>query len=155
MSDISPAKLTRAMSAVMQLKEQLAGYDDADILASIESETSALELMDRLVEAVVADEALVETGTARLKRIAARADKRRTILARMMEEIGDKIERPVATLSIAAGPKKVIVVDQAAVPAVFFRRAVDKVELLRALKNGPVPGAEISNGPNVLRVLAR
>jgi hypothetical protein len=145
----------RAMSAVGQLKEQLAGHDDADILASIESETNALELMDRLIEAVVADEALVEMGTDRLRRIEARANKRRAILARMMEEIGERIERPAATLSIGAGRQRAIITDEKAVPETYFRSAVDKMELLRALKDGPVPGAEISNGPAVLRISTR
>ena len=42
---------------------------------SIEGETDAFELMDRIIEQVVADKALVESGKARLKRIEARADR--------------------------------------------------------------------------------
>ena len=147
---ISPYKLERAMSAVVQLKAQLAGYEDDVVLASIESETQALELIDRLVEHVVADEALVDAGKARLKRIEARADRHREILKAMMAEIAEKVERPLATLSLGTGPRTAIVTDAQAVPDVYWRRAIDKQELLKALKNGPVEGAELSNGAPVL-----
>ncbi|HXJ25767.1 MAG TPA: hypothetical protein VNH17_08710, partial [Streptosporangiaceae bacterium] len=108
---ISPYKLERAMSAVAQLKAQLAGYEDDVVLASIESETQALELIDRLVEHVVADEALVDAGKARLKRIEARADRHREILRAMMAEIAEKVERPLATLSLGTGPRTAVVTD--------------------------------------------
>jgi len=147
---ISPYKLERAMSAVAQLKAQLAGYEDDVVLASIESETQALELIDRLVEHVVADEALVDAGKARLKRIEARADRHREILKAMMAEIAEKVERPLATLSLGTGPRTAIVTDAQAVPDVYWRRVIDKQELLKALKNGPVEGAELSNGAPVL-----
>ena len=120
------------------------------LLDMIEGETDALELMDKLIEHVVADEALVDAGKARLKRIEARADRHRAILRAMMEEIGDKLERPLATLSVSTGPRTAVVVDAKAIPEVYWRRTVDKQELLRALKNGPVEGAELSNGAPVL-----
>jgi len=150
MTEINPRKLERAMSAVAQLKAQLAGYEDDVVLASIESETQALELIDRLVEHVVADEALVESGKARLKRIEARADRHREILRAMMAEIAEKVERPLATLSLGTGPRTAVVTDAQAVPDVYWRRAIDRQELLKALKNGPVEGAELSNGAPVL-----
>jgi hypothetical protein len=140
------------MSAVGKLKAELAGYENDDLLASIESETDALELMDRVIEHVVADEALVERGKARLKRIEARADRHRDILKAMMEQIAEKVERPLATLSLGTGPRTAIVTDQAAIPDVYWRRAVDKAELLKALKAGPVQGAELSNGSTVLTI---
>jgi len=155
MADISPYKLERAMSAVARLKAELAEQDADMILASIESETNALELMDKVLEAVVADELLVEQGKARLDRIAERAKRHRLILRAMMEEIGEKVERSLATLSISPGSKSAHIINEAAVPDIFFRRSVDKSELLRALKVGPVAGAELSNGPPVLRISTR
>lgn len=154
-TSISPRRLEAAMSAVGRLKAELAGYDDDVVLASIESETGALELIDRILEHVVADEALVDAGKARLKRIEARADRNRAILKAMMDEIGDKVERPLATLSVSDGPKMAHIIDAKAIPDVYWRRAVDKHELLRALKAGPVEGAELSNGTPVLRLLTR
>jgi hypothetical protein len=138
------------MSAVGRLKEQLAGYEDDVILASIESETNALDLIDRIIEHVVADEALVESGKARLKRIEARADRHREILKAMMAEIAEKVERPLATLSLGTGPRTAVVIDAKLIPEVYWRRAIDRQELLRGLKAGAVEGAELSNGAPVL-----
>jgi Siphovirus Gp157 len=147
---VSPRRLEAAMSAVGRLKEQLAGYEDDVILASIESETNALDLIDRIIEHVVADEALVESGKARLKRIEARADRHREILKAMMAEIAEKVERPLATLSLGTGPRTAVVTDAKLIPEVYWRRAIDKQELLRGLKAGAVEGAELSNGAPVL-----
>lgn len=149
---ISPRKLEAAMSAVGKLKAELAEYQGDDILASIESETDALELMDRVLDHVIADEALVAKGKERLKRIEARADRHRDILRAMLEQIGERVERPLATVSLGTGPRIAIVTDQAAIPDVFWRRSVDKAELLKALKAGPVVGATLSNGSAVLRI---
>jgi heterodisulfide reductase subunit B len=143
------------MAAVSRLKAELAEQDADMILASIESETNALELMDKVLEAVVADELLVEQGSARLKRIEARANRHRLILRAMMEEIAEKVERPLGTLSISYGPRSAVIVDQGVIPNEFFRRTVDKAELLRALKAGPVAGAELSNGNLTLKILTR
>ena len=148
---INPSALERAMSAVGRLKADLAGYEDDVILASIESETNALELMDRIIETVAADEALVENGKARLKRIEARADRHRAILKAMMEEIGDKLERPLATLSVSYRTKP-IVTDASALPAGLLRTAPDMHAIAKALKDGPVAGAELSNPAPVLTI---
>jgi hypothetical protein len=141
---ISPYKLTAAMSAVAQLRAELAGQDDDMILASIESETNALELMDQIIDAVVADEALVEQGKARLKRIEARADSRRLILRAMLEAIGEKVERPFATLSISYRTKP-IVTDPTLLPQALLRTAPDMALIAKALKAGEVPGVTQSN----------
>ncbi len=148
---INPSALERAMSAVGRLKADLAGYEDDVILASIESETNALELMDRIIETVAADEALVENGKARLKRIEARADRHRAILKAMMEEIGDKLERPLATLSVSYRTKP-IVTDASALPEALLRTAPDMHAIAKALKDGPVAGAELSNPAPVLTI---
>jgi hypothetical protein len=156
MADISPFKLTAAMSAVSRLKAELADHDDDMILASIESETNALELMDRIIENVVADEALVERGKERLKRIEARADRHRLILKAMMEEIAERVERPLATLSIGTGPRAVIITDERAVPEYYFRHAPDKVAIGKDLKAGKqIEGAELANGAPVLTMRSK
>lgn len=146
---ISPHKLTAAMSAVSRLKAELAEQDADMVLASIESETSALELMDLVIEAVVADEALVEQGSARLKRIEARANRHRLILRAMLEQIGEKMERPLGTLSISYRTKP-IVTDAALLPQALLRTAPDMALIAKALKVGPVAGVEASNPAPVL-----
>lgn len=149
MADISPYKLTAAMSAVAQLKAELADQSDDMILASIESETHALELMDKIIEAVLSDEALVAQGKERLKRIEARAQHRRLVLRAMMEAIAEKVERPLATLSISYRTKP-IVTDASLLPEALMRRAPDMTLIAKALKVGDVPGVETSNPAPVL-----
>jgi hypothetical protein len=125
-------------------------------LASIESETDALTLIDRLLESVVADEALVEGGRARLKRIEDRAEKRRDVLQAMMEQIGEKIERPLATLSLSNGRRTAVITDQAGLPEGYWRRSVDRLAIEKDLKAGKaIPGAELSNGANVLYIRSK
>jgi|SRR4249919_1371093 len=156
MSTISPLALERAMSAAQQVKQLLIGYSDEDLLASLESETNALELLDRLTESAVADKELAEKASERAKRLKERSERARDIVKRMLEALGvSKIERSLATLSISDGPRTAVVTDEDLLPTIFFRRAVDKAELLKALKAGPVVGAEISNGPPVLRISTR
>jgi Siphovirus Gp157 len=151
----SAFQIERAMSAVAQLKAQLAGYDDDAILSAIDSETNALELIDSLAERVIADQTLVEVGEARLRRVEARVDRRRMILKAMMEEIGPTLERPLATLSLGTGPGSAVITDAKTVPEVYWRRSIDKVELLRALKKGAVHGAELTNGATVLTIRSK
>jgi hypothetical protein len=104
----------------------------------------------------VADEALVGRGKERLRRIEARAERHRTILKAMMEEIAEKVERPLATLSIGTGPRAVIITDQAALPEFYFRRAPDKIALGKDLKAGKqIEGAELANGMPVLTMRSR
>lgn len=150
---ISPYKLVAAMSAVSQLKAELADQSDDMILASIESETNALEVMDQIIEAVIADEAMVEQGKQRLKRIEARADRHRMVLRAMMEAIGERVERPLATLSIAYRTKP-IVTDASLLPQALLRTAPDLHAIAKALKAGAVPGVAQSNPAPSLTIRA-
>jgi hypothetical protein len=153
---VSPRRIEQAMAEAMKLRE-LVGDEDAQLLAdTIEGETDVFSLIDRLAERALADKLLVERGKERLKRIEAREDRARAIVQKMMEALGvAKLDRSLATLSVSAGPKSAHVTDSQAVPDVYWRRAIDKTELLRALKAGPVNGAELSNGAPVLRILSR
>ena len=154
MADISPYKLERAMSAVARLKAELAEQDADMILASIESETNALELMDKVIEAVVADEELVERGTARLKRITARANRHRLILKAMMTEIAERVERPLATLSVSHRTELAEVPTNEELPAAFLRSAPDKTLITKTLRAGEqVPGYELREKPDLTMTL--
>lgn len=137
------------MAAVSRLKAELASQDSDMVLASIDSETNALEMMDLVIEAVVADEAMIEKAEARMKRIEARAQRHRLILRAMMEQIAEKVERPLATLSISYRTKPIIT-DASRLPPELMRTAPDMTALARALKDGAVAGAELSNPSPVL-----
>lgn len=67
-----------------------------------------------------------------------------------------KLELPQATLSVRAVPPKVEIIDEAAIPARFWKPQdpkLDKKGIAEALKaNVPVPGATMSNGGETLSI---
>ena len=147
----SAYKLEQAMSAAMQIREMLGDTEDEKLLAdTIGGETDALEILDRMVEQALADEALVDRARERIKRLEARADRRRHIALQMMEAMGlKKLERALATLSVSYRTKPIIT-DASLLPAELLRTAPDMHAVAKALKDGPVAGAEISNATAVL-----
>ena len=147
----SAYKLEQAMSAAMQIREMLGETEDEKLLAdTIGGETDALEILDRMVEQALADEALVDRARERIKRLEARADRRRHIALQMMEAMGlKKLERALATLSVSYRTKPIIT-DASLLPVELLRTAPDMHAVAKALKDGPVPGAETSNAAAVL-----
>ena len=147
---ISPRRLEAAMSAAQQVKQLLVGYSDEDLLASLESETDALELLDRFVEHALADKELAAKASERAARLKERAERSRDIIQRMMAALElTKLERSLATLSISFRTKAIIT-DESLLPEAFMRRSPDLQIIARALKDGPVAGAELSNPAPVL-----
>ena len=154
---ISPARLSAAMSEAMKLRAEIGDDDDRLLLDSIEGQTSVFDIIDRLAEQSIADKLLAERASERVKRIEARADRARSTIQRMMEALGvPKLERGLATMTVADGPRAVIITDQQALPDFYFRRSPDKVQLGKDLKAGKqIAGAELANGQPVLRILSR
>lgn len=150
-ADISPRRLEAAISAAQQALATLGSEPDDQLRRdTIEGETEVFELMDRLAEQAIADKLLAERAADRAKRIEARADWNRDVLRKMLEALElNKLERPVFTASIAYRTKT-IVTDQAALPADLLRTSPDMHAIARALKDGPVAGAELSNPAPVL-----
>lgn len=146
MTPINPRRLEAAMSAAQQVKQLLVGYSDEDVLASLESETDALALLDRLVEHALADKELAAKASERAARLKERAERSRDIIQRMMAALElSKLERPVATLSISQH-RELQVIDEAELPEAFIRHAPDKVAIAKALRAGQdVPGATLGN----------
>jgi len=143
---ISPRRLEAAMSAAQQMKQLLVGYSDEDLLASLESETDALELLDRFVEHALADKELAAKASERAARLKERAERSRDIIQRMMAALElTKLERSLATLSISQH-RELQVIDEAELPDEFIRHAPDKVAIAKALRAGQdIPGATLGN----------
>jgi len=154
---ISPFRLEHAMAEAMKLRAEIGDGDDRLLLDTIEGETDVFTIMDRLSEMAIADKLLAERARERIARLDARADRARATLQRMLEALGiSRLERSMATLSVADGPRAVIVTNQAAIPEGFWRRSVDKTEIAKQLKAGShVDGAELANGTPVLRIHSR
>jgi hypothetical protein len=139
------------MSAAMQVKATLPDDDDTALLIGmLDGETEVFDLLDRLAESAIADKLLAERATERAKRIEQRAERSRDVIRKMLDALElQKLERPVFTASIGYRTKA-IVTDQAALPADLLRTAPDMHAIARALKDGAVAGAELSNPVPVL-----
>ena len=148
MSTISPARLTAAMSAAMQVRESLGtDEDNALLLGMIEGETEALTLMDRLAEVAIADAKMAEAAAARGRRFKKRAEAGRDTIKRMLIalEIMAPLERALYTASLTYRADA-LVTDADAIPPEFARTGVDMVKLTKALRAGEdIPGATLSN----------
>jgi hypothetical protein len=80
----------------------------------------------------------------------------RKYMMQLMEAAGfKKVERPAATVSIAAGRQKVVITDDNALPedCVRIKREPDKIRIASHLHRGDyIPGATLSNPEPVLRI---
>jgi predicted nuclease with TOPRIM domain len=157
--DIKRELTVEAMAAerlLVAYRQQLG--DDQEAAADlIEGETGLLEAVDAVLArlALIEDHiaALIDHGkklNARNSRYKAQHEGLRQSLISAMELANLKrLERPTATLSRRAVPPSLVIVDQDAIPATYLipqPPKVDSAALKAALKDGPVPGAELSNG---------
>jgi len=164
------------MNALQDLKEQtqlargllqtFAGIlaDDDQALADlIEGQTDLDKTLTRAVLRIQEIEAMdtanaiiAEQIAARRSRLKAQADSLRTAITIALEATNTKkLELPFATVSRRAVPPKAQIITEAEIPSQFWKRADPKVDmraLLAALKEGPVPGAELSNGSETISI---
>jgi hypothetical protein len=140
------------MSAALELRAALIGEDgtladdDRILVDVIDGQTDVFDVLDRIVEASMTDAVLAELAAARAARLKNRKDRLREIGLRMLEalEITKPIERAAYTASIQRRTKA-IVTDPTLIPASLMRTAPDLHAVAKALKDGPVSGAEQSN----------
>ena len=96
----------------------------------------------------------------RLDRLQDRASKRRQIAKDVMVELDlKKITAPDFTVSIRPGTPSLLVIDEAAVPSIYWQPVaprLDRQGLLRELKEGSeIKGVTLSNPEPVLSVRTR
>lgn len=154
-------KLSREIEAVMALKASLGEMigDDAQLLAdTMEGQTDIHEAAVAVIESIDDDEVLlagiaarVEELSARKQRIGKRIAAKRTAVEHALSVAGiKKIEAPLFTLSIRNTARGLIVENEAAIPAAFWKTAdptINKAAIRAALKDGEaVPGASLDNG---------
>ena len=149
------AAIERAMSAAMEAISALP--DDGDnvlLLNTIEGESDVLEVLDRVVEAAIADKKLAELARERAKRIEARADRARGVALQIIEALGvSPLERGVYTASVSYH-RELGSLDESVLPEAFIRRAPDKIAIAKALRAGQeVAGASLGN--NAPRLIIR
>ena len=141
--------------------------DDQTLADTVEGLTDLHEIVAAIIRSALADEALA-TGLKsrvaemqdRLERLQDRASKRRQIAKEVMVELDlKKITAPDFTVSIRPGTPALMVLDEAAVPSIFWQPSAPKLNrqgLLSELKEGAeITGVTLSNPEPVLSVRTR
>src|SRR6476659_6929030 len=138
--------------------------DELTLADTVEGLTDLHEIVAAIIRSALADEALatglkvrVAEMQERLERLQDRASKRRQIAKDVMVELDlKKITAPDFTVSIRPGMPSLLVLDEAAVPSIYWEpreRRLNRQELLSDLKGGTeVGGVALSNPEPVLSV---
>jgi hypothetical protein len=161
-------QLNFAATTYRAVKERIRALDpdlDEQTLAdTVEGLTDLHEILAAIVRAALADEALA-TGLKdriaemqeRLERLQERAAKRRQVVKDTMVELDlKKLTAPDFSASIRPGMPALLVIDEAAVPSIYWEPReprLDRQGLLAELKQGAeITGVTLSNPEPVLSV---
>ena len=141
--------------------------DEQTLADTVEGLTDLHEILTAIIRAALADQALA-TGLegriaemqARLDRLQDRAAKRRQIAKDVMVELDlKKITAPDFTVSIRPGTPSLLVLDEAAVPSIYWEPREPRLNrqgLVADLKQGAeITGVALSNPEPVLNVRTR
>src|SRR6185312_10196777 len=141
--------------------------DEQTLADTVEGLTDLHEIVAAIVRSALADEALA-TGLKgriadmqdRLDRLQDRASKRRQIAKDVMVDLDiKKIAAPDFTVSIRPGMPSLLVLDEAAVPSIYWEPRAPRLNrqgLLSELKEGAdIKGVALSNPEPVLSVRTR
>jgi hypothetical protein len=150
-----------------RIRAQDPTIDEQTLSDTVEGLTDLQEILRAIVRAALVDEALA-TGLKvriaemqdRVERLQDRASKRRQIAKEVMIELDlKKITAPDFSVSIRPGMPSLMVVDEAAVPSIFWQPSAPRLkrqELLTELKDGAkIEGVALSNPEPVLSVRVR
>jgi hypothetical protein len=138
--------------------------DEQTLADTVEGLTDLHEIVTAIIRSALADEALA-TGLKgriadmqeRLDRLQDRASKRRQIAKDVMVDLDiKKITAPDFTVSIRPGMPSLLVLDEAAVPSIYWQPVAPRLnrqELISELKEGAdIKGVTLSNPEPVLSV---
>ena len=141
--------------------------DEQTLADTVEGLTDLHEIITAIIRSALADEALA-TGLKsriadmqeRLDRLQDRASKRRQVAKDVMIDLNiKKITAPDFSVSIRAGLPSLMVIDEAAVPSIYWQPSAPRLkrqELLTELKDGAeIQGVALSNPEPVLSVRTR
>jgi hypothetical protein len=147
-----------------RIRAQDPQLDEQTLTDTVEGLTDLHEILAAIVRAALADEALA-TGLKgriaemqeRLERLQERAAKRRQIVKDTMVELDlKKLTAPDFSASIRPGMPALLVIDEAAVPSIYWEPReprLDRQGLLAELKQGAeITGVTLSNPEPVLSV---
>jgi len=147
-----------------RIRAQDPQIDEQTLADTVEGLTDLPEIIIAIVRSALADQALA-TGLKgriaemqdRLERLQDRASKRRQIAKDVMVDLDiKKITAPDFTVSIRPGMPSLLVLDEAAVPSIYWQPVapqLDRQSLLSELKEGAdITGVTLSNPEPVLSV---
>ena len=150
-----------------RLKAEDPTLDDQTLADTVEGLTDLHEILTAIVRSALVDEALA-TGLKgriaemedRLERLKDRASKRRQIAKDVMVELDvKKLNAPDFTASIRAGMPALMVIDEKAVPSIYWEPREPRLNrqgLVTDLKQGAeITGVTLSNPEPVLSVRTR
>ena len=136
--------------------------DDPDKLEMINTEGDYSQLMEwailKRVECLnLADgcKGIIDVYKQRQERFNRKADTFKDLCGMIMDCANERSYKGSAgTVSYRATPQKVVIVDESKIPAQYKNTTitVDKAALKKALQDGEVVGAELSNGGESLQV---
>lgn len=149
-----------------QLREMLGeDFDDQAFWDTLDGETDALDIADRIIANMQTDAALADAAkaqadalAARAKRLGERQNAHKRALLTLLDATGQKkLERPCATVSRRAGSLSVHIVNEADIPSqlmtVKTTTSPDKTAIKKQIEAGEtVPGAELVRGDDTVSV---
>ncbi len=150
-----------------QLAAQFPEADEETLLDTLEGMTNLNEMIAEVVRSRLDDLSLAAALRARiadmqerLSRLEQRADKKKEVVTSVMENAGlKKLTEADFTLSLRATSPPLVVADEQAIPAEFWKPQPPKLDrqgVLSALKAGrEVPGAVLGNGGVTISVRTR
>lgn len=155
---------TQAAKTLLAQMADILGDDEDAQRDLIEGETSLREVIAKAVQKIGEDGAAIDGLQAYIKelkhrseRIEQRVENMRTAVAVAMELAREKkLETPFGTVTMKATAQTVIVVEEADIPAQFWKPQppkLDKALLTKAMKGGEfVSGAMLSNGGTTISI---
>ena len=147
-----------------RIRSQDPSIDNQTLAEAVEQLTDVNEILTAVIRSALSDEALasglkIRMGEMedRLEWLQNRASKRRQIAKDAMLELDiQKIAAPDFSVSIRPGPPALQVLDEAAVPSIYWQpsaRRLKRQELLSELKTGTeIEGVALSNPEPILSV---
>jgi hypothetical protein len=164
-------QLTASRIHYKAVRERLAAEDpslDEQTLAdTVEGLTDLHEILEAVIRAALADEALasglkgrIGEMEDRLRRLQDRASKRRQIAKEVMTELDlKKLQAADFTASIRSGLPSLVVINENEIPSIYWEPRdpkLNRTSLIADLKQGSeVSGASLSNPEPVLSVRTR
>lgn len=166
MSDVLRDSI-REIDAALAIREGLKRLTDDDdaIRDTLEGETDLPTVISRLIESIEGDEGLKEGAKEAAARIKARAERferrieaKRALIQQAIEiaDMKTPLELPAGTVSLSKGSPKLVITDEAAIPAEYWKASeptLNRTAVTAALKaKTAVPGATLSNGQPTLTI---